>query len=104
MAGFLEGAFNLLSGGAFGGNVGVPGITGQGIPLLPAFLDPFEKGGIDIFAPGRRDPVTGKVITRRRRRRRALTNQDRQDIAFIAGIVSRAEAGRFANILAARTN
>jgi len=89
--GWLEAAFSLI-----------PGITGQGIPLLPAVLDPFEPGGIDIFAPSRgtADPGEG---TRRRRRRRALTQSDRNDIAFIAGIISKVAAGNFAVQLATRS-
>lgn len=39
---------------------------------------------------------------RRRRRRRALTASDRQDIAFIAGMISKAAAKDFAVQLAAR--
>lgn len=88
--GWLEAAFSLL-----------PGITGQGIPLLPAVLDPFEPGGIDIFAPSKGTADDG--TPRRRRRRRALTQSDRNDIAFIAGIISKAAAGTFAVSLATRS-
>ena len=77
---------------------GIPGITGQGIPLLPAPLDPFEPGGLDIFAPGR-----GREHGKRRRRRRALTQSDRNDIAFIAATIGKTAAGSFAVQLATRS-
>ncbi len=59
-----------------------------GFQVAGAFDDP----GDVVFGGGR---------PRRRRRRRALTASDRADIAFIAGVISKAEAGRFAVTLAA---
>jgi len=103
--------------GLLGALVGaIPGVTGQGIPFLPAVLDPFEPTGISVFAggggrarPRSREFVAGtldsvgQVIRHRHRRRRALTNSDRADIAFIAATVSKAAAGTFAAQLAARS-
>lgn len=45
---------------------------------------------------------TGQEVTKRRRRRRALTASDRADIAFVAGMISKAAAKDFAVQLAAR--
>jgi len=39
---------------------------------------------------------------RRRRRRRVLTSSDRADIAFVAGMISKAAAKEFAVVIAAR--
>lgn len=70
-----------------------------GLPFLPPLLDPFERGGIQF--PGFFEPVPGR--TRRRRRRRALSQGDKNDIAFIAATVSKSAAGTFATQLAARS-
>lgn len=112
MPAWLIAALALLASGA------VPGITGQGIPLVPAILDPFEPTGVSIFAggggsarPGSAAFVAGRrgrhpsvhEHVHRRRRRKALTNSDMAAIAFIAGTVSKAAAGSFAVQLAARS-
>ena len=74
-----------------------------GVPLLPALVDPFERGGLQLpgfLLGGGEDGMPGR---RRRRRRRALTNSDRDDIAFIAATVSKAAAGMFATQLVTRS-
>lgn len=45
----------------------------------------------------------GEEKVRRRRRRRALTQSDRNDIAFIAATIGKAAAGSFAVQLATRS-
>lgn len=98
----------------------IPGFANQGIPFLPAVLDPFEPTGISVFAGGggRARPGSAAFVSganedarraalglppkRRRRRRRALTNDDMAAIAFIAGAVSKSAAGAFAVQLVAR--
>lgn len=57
-----------------------------------------------IDAPFRelKQRFAGEEPSRRRRRRRALTASDRADIAFIAGMISKAAAKDFAVQLAAR--
>ena len=97
MPAWLMAALGLLGGGLASGGGGIPGITGQGIPLLPAALDPFEPGGFSIFAPG------GGKDGKRRRRKRALTNSDRDDIAFIAATIGKTAAGSFAVQLVTRS-
>jgi len=68
----------------------------RGIPLLPAAIDPFQRGGISI--------VGGKkVLVRRRRRRVALTQGDRNAISFIAATVSKKAAGEFAVAISTRS-
>lgn len=88
--GWLEAALSLI-----------PGVTGQGIPFLPSVIDPFEPGGIEVFARGRGDPE--EEPRKRRRRRRALTQSDRNDIAFIAATIGKPAAGSFAVQLATRS-
>lgn len=75
-----------------------------GIPVLPAVIDPFERGGLQLpsFLLGGGDDGVGGV-RRRRRRRRALTNSDRDDIAFIAATISKVAAGSFATQLVTRS-
>lgn len=111
-------AWEVTAAGLLGALAGaIPGLTGQGIPLLPAIIDPFEPTGLSVFAggggrarprsrafvAGTLDPATGELIKHRHRRKRALTNGDRADIAFIAATVSKAAAGTFAAQLAARS-
>jgi len=69
-----------------------------GIPGLPSIIDPFEPGGISL--PFQDDPGRGG---RRRRRKRALTNSDRDDIAFIAATIGKTAAGSFAVQLVTRS-
>lgn len=63
-------------------------------------------GGVDYTGEGSDwfGKVTGiaRPEGRRRRRRRALTASDRADIAFVAGMISKAAAKDFAVQLAAR--
>lgn len=96
--GWLETGLSLL-GRDPGRGAQIPLVTQQGLPFVPSFLDPFEPGGFSIFAPRDRTEATKG---HRHRRRRALTNSDRADIAFIAATVSKAAAGTFAAQLAAR--
>jgi len=97
--GMVGGAVGL-GGRSEGGGLNIPGVTGQGIPFLPAVLDPFEPGGFDIFA---NRPVARGGVRRRRRRRQALTQGDRNAIAFIAATVSKRAAGEFAVQLVTRS-
>jgi len=85
------------------------------IALLGDIVDPFLPG----FSGSELRPTSSKVtlaqinqqrraagltpIGGRRRRKRALTKSDREDIAFIAGMISKAAAGNFAMIVAGRT-
>jgi len=76
----------------------IPFVSGPdvGIPLLPAAIDPFQRGGFSLVGGREEKP-------RRRRRRVALTMGDRNAIAFIAGIVSKKAAGEFAVALSTRS-
>jgi len=85
------------------------------IRLLGDIVDPFLPG----FSGSELRPTSRKVtlssineqrkaaglepIGGRRRRKRALTKSDREDIGFIAGMISKAAARDFAMIVAART-
>ncbi len=83
------------------GLLGAAGVVdpGGGVPFLPATVDPFERGGLQLPGFfGRRDDDK-----RRRRRRRALTQSDRNDIAFIAATIGKTAAGSFAVQLATRS-
>lgn len=99
----------------------MPGWIIQALKLLAASLGAgaaFEAGG-NLFddaplqgprIPGVPDELQGlgrpfgfgRRGERRRRRRRALTASDRADIAFVAGMISKAAAKDFAVQLAAR--
>ena len=85
-----------LAGGTGLAGASALGIGGGGIPFLPAALDPFEKGGWSL--------VGGQGVRKsRRRRKQALTQSDRNDIAFIAATISKAAAGTFAVQLVSRS-
>ena len=85
--GAAGGLVTRATGRALVGTRGRAAVTAGGAGLaLPGFLG----GGDDAFV-------------RRRRRRRALTQGDRNDIAFIAAIISKAAAGSFAVQLATRS-
>jgi len=60
------------------------------------FIEVGPGGGVRQF------DAMGRPISRRRRRRRALTASDRADIAFVAGMISKTAAKDFAVQLAAR--
>jgi len=93
-------ALRLLGIGAgisAGGELLGVGEAGRGIPLLPAPLDPFERGGLQF--PG----IFKKEEGKRRRRRRALTQGDRDDIAFITGMLGSPAGKQFALTLAGRS-
>lgn len=73
------------------------GQGGGGIPLLPAGIDPFEQGGLQLPWVGK-----GRRIATRRRRRRALTVSDKNDIAFIAATLGETTGRKFALLVASR--
>jgi len=101
MPAWILAALRLLGGGF---------AAGTGLELAQRqFGDPeddfrFAQG--DLLGGGvnqlRRLTRGGLESGRRRRRRRALTASDRADIAFIAGMISKAAAKDFAVQLAAR--
>lgn len=82
--------------------IGVLSASGRqsGVPILPGAIDPFERGGIQLpaFLGG-----PGEEKKHRHRRRVALTQGDRNSIAFIAATISKAAAGTFAAQLASRS-
>lgn len=77
---------------------------GAGVNLGTSLVE--SATGINVPGLGtstRRNPVTGIVeVVRRRRRRRALTQSDKLDIAFVSGTLGRAAGEKFAMIIAAR--
>ncbi len=89
MAAWIISALALLAGLSAGGEGDLLPIGGGGIPFLPAGLDPFETARGDL--------------KRRRRRRRALSQGDRDDISFIAATINPTVAGKFAVALATRS-
>jgi len=90
MAAWLLSALSLLRSVAFGTRLRTAATVATGAIALP--------GGIDFpFLGGDDEKV------RRRRRKRALTQSDRNDIAFIAATIGKAAAGSFAVQLATRS-
>jgi len=89
---WLASAIAMLAGSVLGGGRG--DALGEGIPFLPAVVDPFERGGLSF--------VGGRMKHKRHRRRRALTQGDRDDIAFIAGMLGPGAGKQFALTLAGR--
>jgi len=85
MAAWIVAALSLL--GTLGGE--------EGIPFLPGAIDPFQAGGLQLPGVG--------AARGRRRRRRALSQGDRDDIAFIAATINTTTAGKFAVALATRS-
>jgi len=87
-------------------------ISGIGIGTEPGLFPMEQRGGFaGLERSGVRAQAKGGYVDHhgvwheghhRRRRRRVLTANDRADIAFIAGIISKTAAGAFANIVAAR--
>jgi len=95
MPAWIASALRLLgAGAAFGVGTELVGAGGGAGPLL----GPVLQAGAGL--PGDFIHVGGHP--RRRRRRRALTNSDKADIAFIAASISKAAAKDFAMIIAAR--
>jgi len=91
MAPWLLSALRLLAAG-FGGGLAFEG--GRQIfegPIDPSTGSPELFGGFPF----------GKKPMKRRRRRRALTHSDKDDIAFIAATVGETTARKFALLLAA---
>jgi len=88
VTGWLSSAMRLLTGGAVvsAGAGAIEAATGIDVPFLGS------RGGV-VGADGR---------LRRRRRRRALTQSDRDDIAFIAATLGDTTGRKFALVLASR--
>lgn len=82
MPAWLLSAFQLLRSRAFAGGAIAGALPGIGIP------------GIDLF-PDKDGP-------KRRRRRRALTQGDRDDLAYIVGLLGAPAGKQFALTLAGR--
>lgn len=102
MAAWIISALRLLGAGAAGAGIGGGLARSGGSGGLELLEDnPLIPNIIERFLPGERF-VGGDPRGRRRRRRRALTASDRADIAFIAGMISKAAAKDFAVQLAAR--
>ena len=106
MAAWLISALRLLAVGIAGG-VGfeagqriLPGPTGG---VIDVFSETGFAGG-SSRAPARLSVGGFPVVGRRRRRRRALTHQDKDDIAFLAATVGETTARKFALILAAHSS
>lgn len=97
MSAWLISALRLLAGVGRSQTARVAAGAGTAVALA----DP--AGGLlpDIFGAFRSSGA-GDDAPRRRRRRRALTASDRSDIAFIAGVISKSAADRFAVQLATR--
>lgn len=97
MSAWLISALRMLAGLSRSAAVRVGAAGAAGVALA----DP--AGGLlpNIFGGGP-SLMLGEEPTRRRRRRRALTASDRSDIAFIAGVISKSAADRFAVQLATR--
>lgn len=94
MAPWLLSAIRLIAT-AFGGGVAFEG----GRQLLEGPVD-IRTGSPELFGglPFGREP------TKRRRRRRALTHSDKDDIAFLAATVGETTARKFALIIAAHSS
>ncbi|KKL74634.1 hypothetical protein LCGC14_2062940 [marine sediment metagenome] len=88
MAGWVLSALRLL------------GLTAGGA-LIGAGIDPIKGTGLALIDNGAL-VEEGVGVPKRRRRRRALTASDKNDIAFLAGIVGEPTARKFALILAAQ--
>ncbi len=76
-------------------------------PFLPGFagseLRPTSRT-VNLAAINAQRRAAGLApLGGRRRRKRALTNGDRADIAFVAGVLGKPAGRDFANIIAART-
>jgi len=93
MAAWLIAALQMLRGLAIGTPTRalISGGTAGAVSAGQGFFD---------FLPG---IGNGDDRVRRRRRRRALTQSDRNDIAFIAATIGKAAAGSFAVQLATRS-
>ena len=91
MAPWLLSALRLLAGGL---GAGAAFETGQ--QLLQGPIDS-RTGSPELFGLG---SLFGKEPHKRRRRRRALTHTDKDDIAFLAATVGEPTARKFALLLA----
>lgn len=105
MPGWILAALRLLATGAglslgFEGAQRVIGGESGGAEGPFVQIGSGRGGGVVVDQTGRRLVHLGGHL--RRRRRRALTASDRADIAFIAGMISKAAAKDFAVQLAAR--
>lgn len=94
MASWLISALKLLAGAA---------AFGAGTELVaPGVQQAIESTSGRVRGPVI-DVLTGRVIVKRRRRRRALTASDRADIAFIAGLLGPKAGKDFAVIIGAKS-
>ncbi len=84
----------ILSGLAVGGAAEI------GARAIPG---PTESFNFPSDRIGAGDGILGFPHKRRRRRRRALTHQDKDDIAFLAATVGEPTARKFALLLASHT-
>ncbi len=92
MPAWILSALRLLAGGLAAGGAFEVGQQALSGPIDPRTGSPGLFGGIP-FGIGFKKP--------RKRRRRALTHSDRDDIAFLAAVVGEPTARKFALILAA---
>jgi len=98
MAAWIGSALRMLAGGLALG-AGAEAATA----LIPGGIAPsFGAGGPDVFVGGPKKHPLFHEHVHRRRRRRALTQGDRDDISFIKGMISAAAAKDFAVALGAR--
>lgn len=98
MPAWILSALRMLAGGFAGGAAFAGGSSlVSGPEQYPGQLRP---RGADI--EGDWMHIGGHPRLRRRRRRRVLTSSDRADIAFVAGMISKAAAKEFAVVIAAR--
>ena len=108
-------AVAVFVGGQAAQQIGVPIVAGwldSAIALIGDVVDPFLPGG----SGSELRPTSSKVtlaginaarkeaglppISMRRRRKRALTKSDREDIAFVAGMLGKPAGRDFAMIVA----
>lgn len=97
MGAWLIGALRLLGITAAGqaATGAIEQVTGVDVPFVSG-ASPFPSGGGGGFLG------FGRPKQRRHRRKRALTASDKEDIAFVKGMISAAAAKDFAVQLAAR--
>lgn len=98
--GWLAPALALLAGAGF--RVATRLIGSRGAQLAVAGVGGATLAGGGLGIPGVDLFPDGDRPGRRRRRRRALSQGDRDDIAFIAATISNVAAGKFAVMLATR--
>lgn len=112
---FLLPTFPEIVVGAFEGGAVVADWLTSAFDLIGDVLDPILPGGAGSELRPTSSTVTAQAINRaraqaglspligRRRRKRALTNSDKADIAFIAATLGKPAGKDFAMIVAARS-